>query len=153
MAVGGGGVSSAAGVPRIVVGVDGSSASVAALRWAIGHAELLGARVQAVTGYEVPWTILLTPTYTDADYARDAEEALDRSVAEASCGSGVEVQKVLIQERPALALTHLADGAVLLVVGSHGRGELPGMHLGSVSGYCVHHAPCPVLVHRTAVPG
>jgi len=28
----------------------------------------------------------------------------------------------------------------------------PGMHLGSVAGYCVHHAPCPVVVLRTAAP-
>lgn len=139
---------------RIVVGVDGSPLSVEALRWAIGHADALGATVQAVTGYDIPWTILLTPTYTDEDYTRDAREALDRSVAEAiDPASGVEVEKLLIQERPALALTHLAEGAALLVVGSHGRGELPGMHLGSVSGYCVHHAPCPVLVYRAAGSG
>lgn len=36
-----------------------------------------------------------------------------------------------------------------LVVGSHGYGALPGMHLGSVATNCVHNAPCPVLVHRT----
>jgi nucleotide-binding universal stress UspA family protein len=56
------------------------------------------------------------------------------------------------QGRPARVLTHLAEGADLLVVGSHGRGELPGMHLGSVASYCAHHAPCPVVVLRGAAP-
>jgi nucleotide-binding universal stress UspA family protein len=55
--------------------------------------------------------------------------------------------------RPAHALTDAAAEADLLVVGSHGRGELPGMHLGSVAGYCVHHAPCPVLVYRVSAVG
>jgi len=38
------------------------------------------------------------------------------------------------------------------VVGGHGRGELPGMHLGAVASYCTHHAPCPVVVvHQTGL--
>lgn len=60
----------------------------------------------------------------------------------------VPVEQHLVQQRPALALTRAAEGAQLLVVGSHGRGELPGMHLGSVASFCVHHAPCPVVVVR-----
>ena len=39
-----------------------------------------------------------------------------------------------------------AEHAELLVVGGHRRGELPGMHLGSVATYCIHHAACPVTV-------
>ena len=42
-------------------------------------------------------------------------------------------------------------GADMLVIGSRGEGELPGMHLGSTASYCVHHAPCPVVVLRTQV--
>jgi nucleotide-binding universal stress UspA family protein len=131
------------------VGVDGSDLSVAALRWAVAHARLVGGRILAVTGYEIPWTIVVTPTYTEADYERDARAALDRSVAAAvNADSDVSVEVRLVETRPAHALTDAAQGAALLVVGSHGRGELPGMHLGSVAGYCVHHAPCPVLVYR-----
>jgi nucleotide-binding universal stress UspA family protein len=47
-------------------------------------------------------------------------------------------------------LTGMATDADTLVIGSHGRGELPGMHLGSVASYCVHHAPCPVVLLREA---
>lgn len=135
--------------PLIVVGVDGSDLSVAALRWAADYARTAGARVLAVTGYDIPWTIVFTPTYSESDYARDAQEAMDRSMQEAFGGEpDVQVETHVVNKRPALALTEAAQGALLLVVGSHGRGELPGMHLGSVSGYCVHHAPCPVLVFR-----
>jgi nucleotide-binding universal stress UspA family protein len=61
---------------------------------------------------------------------------------------GVHVEKYLVQGRPARALAEAAEGAELLVTGSHGRGELPGMHLGSAASYCVHHAPCLVAVVR-----
>jgi nucleotide-binding universal stress UspA family protein len=50
----------------------------------------------------------------------------------------------------AVVLTGEAGRAELLVVGGHGRGELPGMHLGSVATYCIHHAACPVTVVCTA---
>ena len=135
--------------PLIVAGVDGSDLSVGALRWAADHARHVGGRLLAVTGYDIPWTVLLAPTATEEDYARAAREVLESTVARALGGDpGVPVQTRLVQDRPAHALTRAAEGALLLVVGSHGRGELPGMHLGSVAGYCVHHAPCPVLVFR-----
>jgi nucleotide-binding universal stress UspA family protein len=133
----------------IVVGVDGSLLSIAALRWAVDQARLTGADVHAVTGWEVPITIMMVPRYTEADYARDAREVLDRAVAEVQdIEPDVCIRRHLIQKRPGLALTAAAEGARLLVIGSHGRGELPGMHLGSVASYCVHHAPCPVVVIR-----
>jgi nucleotide-binding universal stress UspA family protein len=134
---------------RIVVGIDGSVRSVVALRWAVSQARLTGAEVHAVTGWEVPVTIMLVPTYTEADYARDAHVVLDRVVAEVQATDpDVEIEKHLIQQRPALALMEWAEGAQLLVIGSHGRGDLPGTHLGSTASSCVHHAPCPVVVVR-----
>jgi nucleotide-binding universal stress UspA family protein len=140
--------------PVIVVGVDGSDLSVEALRWAAGQAKQTGAALLAVTGYETPVTIFLSPTYTEGDYARDAHEVLDRAVAKAlGPDPDIPVEKRLVPIRPAHALTQAAEGAQLLVVGSHGRGELPGMHLGSVANFCVHHAPCPVLVFRGSHTG
>ncbi|MGB8019656.1 MAG: universal stress protein [Candidatus Nanopelagicales bacterium] len=138
----------------VVVGVDGSALSIEGLRWAADHVRHIVGRLRVVTAYEIPWTIFLAPTATEADYAHAAQEALDRSVEEAlGAEPDVPVEKRLVQNRPAHALTDAAQGAVLLVVGSHGRGELPGMHLGSVAGFCVHHAPCPVLVFRGAHTG
>jgi nucleotide-binding universal stress UspA family protein len=135
--------------PVIVVGVDGSELSVQALRWAARQARVTGAGILAVTGYEIPWTIVVSPTQTEADYHDAAGDALHRAVSEAlGPNPEVRVETRLVEKRPAHALTEAAEGAQLLVVGSHGRGELPGMHLGSVATYCVHHAPCPVLVVR-----
>jgi nucleotide-binding universal stress UspA family protein len=135
--------------PFIVVGADGSALSVQALRWAADQARLTGARIVVVTGWEAPLTIMVVPTWTEGDYAREAEAVLERTVAEAlGDAPDVPLELRLIRHRPAQALAEAADGAALLVVGSHGRGELPGMHLGSVATYCVHHAPCPVLVFR-----
>jgi nucleotide-binding universal stress UspA family protein len=133
--------------PVIVAGVDGSDDSKEALRWAARYARLTGAEVHAVIAWHVPVTIWLVPSYTEADYQRDAAEILNKAVLDAlGPDPGVPVVTRLIQDRPAVALTEEAEHAELLVVGEHGHGELPGMHLGSVASYCVHHSPCPVTV-------
>jgi len=133
--------------PVVVAGVDGSGDSKEALRWAARQARLTGAEVHAVTAWQVPWRIYLVPSYTEADYERDAADTLNKAVLDAlGPDPGVPVITRLVQNRPAIVLTEEAEHADLLVVGGHGRGELPGMHLGSVASYCVHHAPCPVTV-------
>lgn len=117
------------------------------MRWAVREASLTGGVVHAVTAWQVPWRIYLVPSYTEGDYENDAAETLGTAVLEAvGQDPPAPVITRLIQDRPALALTGEAGQAELLVVGCHGRGELPGMHLGSVASYCVHHAPCPVTV-------
>jgi nucleotide-binding universal stress UspA family protein len=63
----------------------------------------------------------------------------------------VSIHRHLVENGPALAVTHAAEDAELLVIGSHGHRhlrEIRELHLGSVASYCVHHAPCPVLVYR-----
>ena len=50
---------------------------------------------------------------------------------------------------PAMTLVEVADGAELLVVGSHGRSGLARFVLGSVAMACVQHARVPVVVVRT----
>jgi hypothetical protein len=84
----------------IVVGVDGSVLRIDALRWAVVQARLTGADVHAVTGWEVPFTIMIVPTYTEGDYARDARQVLDRAVAEVQeSAPDVRIEKHLIQIR------------------------------------------------------
>lgn len=136
-----------AGRPAIIVGVDGSEDSREALLWAVRQARLTGAEVHALTAWQVPFSIYLAPSATEADYEQNAAETLSTAVQKAlGPDPGIPVMTLLVQKRPAAALTEAADGAELLVVGAHGRGELPGMHLGSVATYCVHHAPCPVTI-------
>lgn len=50
--------------------------------------------------------------------------------------------------RPGQVLVEASRHAQLLVVGSHGHGDLVGRLLGSVSEHCVYHAGCPVVVVR-----
>lgn len=137
-------------IPSIVVGADGSDASVAALRWAIRQAKLIGAEVRVATGYSLPVTIFTAPTYTEVDYERDAVEAQLSTIERATQGlRDVPMTTTVIETRPARLLTEMARDAELLVVGAHGPQGFRGMHLGSVANYCVHHAPCPVVVVRS----
>ena len=60
----------------------------------------------------------------------------------------VEVKQLITRDRPVSALTEAAEGAQLLVVGSHGRGGFKGMLLGSTSRALLQSAPCPMMVVR-----
>lgn len=135
----------------VVVGVDGSPESERALIWALRHAKERASPVIAVTGFVVPWTIFLAPTYQESDYSDDARAMLEESVQRAQAEvPGVEVGTKVLPERPSTALIHAARGADLLVVGARGHGALPDVHIGSVANACINHAPCPVLVYRDA---
>lgn len=138
------------GTKRIVVGVDGSTPSKDALRWALGQAQLTGAMVEAVLAWHVPATDGWAPMFDlVADLTKASEQALaDTVAAVAGDGSPVTVEQRVLEGQPAQVLLAAARGADLLVVGSRGHGGVIGALLGSVSQYCVHHAPCPVVVIR-----
>ncbi len=136
------------GRTRVVVGADGSAQSAAAVRWAAGQAAVTDADLEVVVAYEMPVTILIEPMYSADDYRRDAQAVAERAVALLGPETAIPVTTRLVEGRAAHVLTEAAEGATLLVIGSHGRGQIPGMHLGSVASYCVHHAPCPVVVVR-----
>jgi len=135
--------------PRIVVGVDGSASSIAALNWAVHQAELAGARLEAVTAWQWPSKYQWTRTPPDYDPAGDAQKGVDAIIDEArSAYPSVPVQSKVVEGSPARVLVEESQGAELLVVGSRGHGEFPGMLLGSVSQHCVTSAHCAVVVLR-----
>jgi nucleotide-binding universal stress UspA family protein len=143
----------ARGQARIVAGVDGSAASAAALRWAIGQAELTGAAVDAVIAWHFP--VLGASGGFGAelaamgDFRKIAENTLAEMISRAlSPASDVRVRARVIEGGPARSLLDASAGADLLVVGSRGHGGLTEALLGSVSEYCVQHAACPVVVTR-----
>lgn len=139
---------SAAEVKRIVVGVDGSTASLRALGWAVRQAALTGSVVDAVCAWQFPVSYGWAVT-DDTDYGALAAEALQKAIAEAAPAAGnVEIRPHVREQNAAQALIDLAEGAELLVVGSRGHGGFAGALLGSVSQHCVHHANCPVVVIR-----
>lgn len=137
--------------PSIVVGVDGSDASKAALRWAAKYAQLTGGNVQAVISWEFPPTYGFYVDYSEAAFVEDGRKTLEKTVSEAlGDPPPVPMTFSVVEGRPAGVLIDAAQGADLLVVGSRGRGAFTGMLLGSVSQHCVSHATCPVLVIRHA---
>ena len=137
------------GNPRIVVGVDGFESSRAALRWAIHQAKLTGAVVDAVTAWQVPAGSGLIPVADLPDYQDDARIILTEAIAEMyAVDTEVEVRPYVTEGRAGPVLVGAAEGADLLVVGCRGHGGLAEAMLGSVGQYCVHHAPCPVVVMR-----
>jgi nucleotide-binding universal stress UspA family protein len=134
----------------VVVGVDGSPSSKAALRWALDQARLTKARLRAVVAWEVPpytgWGVL-----AHEDFGVAAGKLLRQSVEEAlgyDPPLDVEVVETVLPGHPAQVLIDQSAHAALLVVGSRGHGGFAGTLLGSVSQLCVQHAHCPVVVIR-----
>jgi nucleotide-binding universal stress UspA family protein len=135
---------------RIVVGVDGSESSLAALDWAGRQAKLTGLPLQLVTAWNWPAAygapIAIPTDFSPAVSAMVVIEAAEKAVHEAH--PDVEISTDVREGHPASVLVKASEGATLLVVGSRGHGEFVGMLLGSVSEHCVTHAHCPVLILR-----
>lgn len=132
---------------RIVVGVDGSKESMAALRWAVGQAWLTGAVVEAITAWNYPSTFTFDTPFTDEDFGTWAGESLSGCVEDAlRAGPPVEVRQTVERGDAAKVLLEAARGADLLVVGNHGHGGLAAALLRSVAHECAHRASCPVVL-------
>ncbi|MEV5705000.1 universal stress protein [Actinoallomurus sp. NPDC052274] len=134
---------------EIVVGFDGSADARVALEWAVAEAERWKAPVTAVT--VVPRMVTVgagAPMLGPVD--REALQAMGdvtRAAADkAAAGHEVSIRIRAITGVPAEELLNASAGADLLVVGSRGHGGFARLLLGSVSGQCVHHADCPVVV-------
>lgn len=140
---------------RIVVGVDGSSHSEEALRWAIGQARLTGQPVEAVTSWSVPVPyggMGGAGAVVAFDWEGEATSTLRDTVAKAVDSPDADrVSQRVVQGHPAQVLVDAAAEAALLVVGSRGRSGFTGMLLGSVSQHVIARAACPVVVVRGPV--
>jgi nucleotide-binding universal stress UspA family protein len=137
---------------RIVVGVDGSPPSRAALSWAAAEAADHGADLLVVSVWEPP----LIPPGGNPGVGhlpgRTKETAADDLVAlikeELGENPPVLVQPRVTEGNPAHALIESSEDADLLVVGTRGHGGFAGLVLGSVSQQVAAHAKCPVAVVR-----
>jgi nucleotide-binding universal stress UspA family protein len=140
----------------VVVGIDGSAASRAALLVGVAEAARLGTDVVAVTTYDMTdsWMDLSTVVVPTADEVRwelqrGGESMLEEVLAEYRAHSGGRAPdaRVVVAEGPAVdILIHWAADSALLVVGSRGHGEFGGLLLGSVALACAMHGAGPVLV-------
>lgn len=133
----------------VIVGVDGSPVSDAAVASAFDEASWRRADLVAVHAWTAP-----------AAYRRDARAGSGTSetsehevLAERLAGwqekyPDVTVRRVVDRNHPVRSLLEHSRGGQLLVVGSRGRGGFTGMLLGSTSQSLIHHATLPVLVVR-----
>ncbi|MET9272972.1 universal stress protein [Kribbella sp. NPDC003557] len=133
---------------RVVVGVDGSEVSAAAIRFAYHEAVRRHIGVTAV--HAVPQSRQHPQLSVPAHIAEQVEQQLFAAAMECKEGllSGMDVDLKVVRAHPAQALINESEAAELVVVGSHGHGGFTGMFLGSVSQAALQHAACPVAVVR-----
>lgn len=139
---------------RVIVGIDGSEGSAAALQWAVDHADHLGAIVPTMTFVTGLYAYGFDPDDGSMDrggpYRQEAVDRL-RTFLEERQPSLVAAGSV-VEGRAGAALVDAAVGAELLVVGSRGWGARVDLSIGSVSAYCTRYSVAPVAVIPTVPP-
>ncbi|MFI7680446.1 universal stress protein [Actinophytocola sp. NPDC049390] len=135
----------------IVVGVDGSPASVNALRWAVARAE---AEHRTVVAVEVRYPAQLLPgtSYAPAPHGM-APPAPHGSVLHDTVAAvreaGPTAPRITALRRsgaPGIELARAAHGAVMLVLGYNPRGRTTEFLFGRVTNECLRHADVPVVL-------
>lgn len=139
-------------VRRIVVGVDGSAESVAALRWACREASLRGAEVHAVHVREEHCHSLASYAVPALPAEDDVSINIDDLVhtVQADQVPGVPVKVEEVDGLAARVLLDRCEGADMLILGT--SGDVPGglRSAGPVIRACLRRAPCPVVVISAA---
>lgn len=134
---------------KVVVGVDGSVQSQAALDWGVQEARLRDGGVLALAAGHCPYvTDAAGQAWDYAAFERDVRAILDEELARVA-EPGVPINGQLVQGSAASALVAASGDADLVIVGSRGHGGFAGLLLGSVSSQLAHHAQCPVLIILT----
>ncbi len=132
----------------ILVGIDGSAASDAALAWACTEARLRGSAVVALHVISEPYQLPRVPIEEpEGKLELKGQRVLDEALARVST-EGVVVESRLLEGAPGELLVEASEEAELVVVGTRRHGGLASFVLGSVSNSVVHHAHCPVVVVR-----
>ncbi|WP_190812897.1 universal stress protein [Saccharopolyspora pogona] len=144
------------GVPTtvgpVVAGVDDSTCSQEALRFAFAAAERLGTDLVVMEVWHEEGLLAVPLTPADRE---QVERGIKQSLGKQTAALREEYPKVTVREvaqrgHPVAVLTDAARDACLLVVGHRGGGGFDGLFLGSVAAGVLHHAQCPVAVVRTA---
>ena len=136
--------------PLVVVGVDGSPESEAALRFAADEARLRGAMLRIVCAWAPSdagyMGEVFAPTPDAFNVAERHAENVLRAALEQLQGEPLEIEAVAEEGGPAAVLLEQAADAALLVVGSRGLGTAKRLVLGSVSHEVTHKARCPIAI-------
>jgi nucleotide-binding universal stress UspA family protein len=145
---------SGSGIRRIVVGVDGSKHSEAAVEWAARMAKGMGSEVVAVFAvgppvyFETGYTAPVLPPEFDPEWRAEMKRELDEDWTKRLREMGVQYRTVMEDGRPASVIAQVADSvdADVIVVGRRGRGGVAELVLGSVSHELVLHSKRPILL-------
>jgi nucleotide-binding universal stress UspA family protein len=134
----------------IVVGVDGSASSQAALKWAAKQGQLTNTPVVAVATWDWPTNYGTMDTWSaDIDFEKDARSLLQLSMEESlDPDTRNKILPLVIHGPAGYVLEGASRTASLLVVGCRGHGEFAGMLLGSVSEFLATHSHCPIVIIR-----
>jgi universal stress protein A len=147
------GRASSAGVKvrRVLLATDLTNASEVATDWAFALAEQHAADLLVVSVID-PRELRqdLPGSGPRWDQIRDRRHAAAQELVTRGRPGGLNVSVLVWTGDPGQSIVSAAEseGADLIVVGTHGRGTIGRLLLGSVSEYLVRHAPCPVLVAR-----
>ncbi len=142
-------------IKRILVGVDGSEKSIAALKWARELASTNGAEVEVVTAWQTPFpTFELVAIGLNLDVseinerpAQIAELRLEKAIVGAyGTVNPAGVVRRIEEGYPGLVMVERSKEADLLVLGNRGHSPVIETLLGSVSMHCLTYAHCPVTI-------
>ena len=137
--------------PRVVLGVDGTVRSAAALEWAVDECDLVRGELEVVHAYSYPYTSDWESSGEARDLMRiDAANVLERAVDRARTRGGSKVDGQLVEGPPAHAILDQARDADLVVIGTR-HFDPHSVYiavLGSVAESVAGRPPCPVAVVR-----
>jgi nucleotide-binding universal stress UspA family protein len=140
-------------IGRIVVGVDGSEESAAALRWAARlalaeDAELVVVHVLEPSAFEAGPLGLPRAVLNEADWRETIHDEMEGTWCAPLHEAGVRHRARVEEGHPGLGLVAVAteEHAGLVVTGRRGLSGPAEALQGSVSAFVTHHAPCPVTV-------
>ena len=136
---------------KIIVGVDGSPSSNAALEWAAQEAEIRGSTLELIHAWNYPNLGYEGYVAVLEDFEKDASALLNEVVASVRKNyPNLKLVSPLIQGPTAQTIMDRAKEADMVVVGSRGRGGFSALLLGSVGQQLVHHCPAPVVIIHLA---
>jgi nucleotide-binding universal stress UspA family protein len=143
---------------EVLVGVDDSAESHAALRWALRHARRSGSRVRAVSVFTPPLSTLdpggpgvpaaTGPVLESVERVAGTRltDAVTKCLHDLPRGDQPELTTQIEAGDTADILLELSHDAELLVLGNGHHGALARVISGSVALRCLRHAPCPLVL-------
>ena len=144
---------------KLIVAVDGSPASIAALQWAKDHAPDLNLDIEAVNVWEYAESALDVAGVGfgsggyvgESDPQQWSRQILNEALALVFGNKADEIESTSVEGSVVRTLVDMSKGAELLVIGSRGHGKFADLILGSVSESCAAKSKCPVvIVHAQA---